>query len=222
MQSLGLELQEESGFSSALVSTLFGLEVQYLIEHSLEGDATEFAGIKQVYGIPEARAQELFESVCRRYVSQLLSIALRLAKKYDEANAMVWMKRLLRYAVYLSDAVPVEVDGSLYTDADKERLIGFYQDEIENIRTANGRAAAGGSSMRNNKIKVDQELAALYEQHGDQTEQLRRMIHINKDRLFRGAQQGVEGMQGGGTRVFADVREKMAAMERGDAVWAWG
>jgi hypothetical protein len=54
VQSLSLNLLTDVGFTEKLVTFLFALEVQYVIENSRESDLPE---VQQAYDIPEERAQ---------------------------------------------------------------------------------------------------------------------------------------------------------------------
>ena len=85
---------------------MYALEVQYLIENGLENDLLE---VQEAYDIPVDRAEEIIEMSCKRYISQLLNLALRGAKKYDEQDAVKWLKQIVKYAVFVNGQV--EADG---------------------------------------------------------------------------------------------------------------
>jgi len=69
------------------------------------------------------------EACCKRYISQLLNLALRAAKKYDERDAAKWLREIVKYAVFVEGAV--EADGNIYSEADKLRLIEFYHGDAD-------------------------------------------------------------------------------------------
>lgn len=124
-QSLGLELQKDAGFNDKLVTYLYALEVQYLVENGLEAELQE---VQEAYNIPVERAEEIVEASCKRYISQLLNLALRAAKKYDEQDALKWLREIIKYAVFVTG--PIDADGNLFSEKDKIRLISFYQAEL--------------------------------------------------------------------------------------------
>ena len=51
---MGLNMRTDAGFSEKLVTYLFALEVQFLVENGRE---TEIPDAQQAYDIPEDRAQ---------------------------------------------------------------------------------------------------------------------------------------------------------------------
>ena len=51
---MGLNLRTDVGFSEKLVTYLFALEVQYLVENGRE---TELQEVQEAYDLPEDRAQ---------------------------------------------------------------------------------------------------------------------------------------------------------------------
>lgn len=118
--SLGYDMKS-IGFNDKLITYLYALEVQYLIENNLEN---ELKDTQESYGIPEDRAEEVISAACKRYISQLLNLALRAAKKYDEKDCVSWIKEILKYSLFVSDSV--DADGNMFTDKDKDRMIEFY------------------------------------------------------------------------------------------------
>jgi hypothetical protein len=125
VQSLGLDMQKDTGFNERLVAYLYSLEVQYLIDNDM---AEELQEIQQAYEIPEERAADIIEVSCVRYLSQILNFALRAAKKYNEVEAVKWGQQILKYAAYVSGKV--DADGNMFTDSDKDRLVSFMSDEL--------------------------------------------------------------------------------------------
>ena len=64
-----------------------------------------------------------FQASCKRFVSQLLNLALRAAKKYDERETVTWMNQIAKYTVFISSAV--DADGNLFKEVSK--LISHLQ-----------------------------------------------------------------------------------------------
>jgi len=124
VQSLGFNMQKETGFNERLVTYLYALEVQYLVENGMESDLKE---IQEAYDIPQDKAEEIIEVCCKRYVNQLLNLALRAAKKYDERETLSWVSEIMKYSQFISGSV--DADGNIYSDKDKERMISFYESE---------------------------------------------------------------------------------------------
>ena len=54
------------------------------------------------------------QASCKRFVSQLLNLALRAAKKYDERETVTWMNQIAKYTVFISSAV--DADGNLFKE----------------------------------------------------------------------------------------------------------
>lgn len=126
VQSLGFNMQKETGFNERLVTYLYALEVQYLVENGMESDLKE---VQEAYDIPEEKATEIIEVCCKRYVDQLLNLALRAAKKYDERETLSWVTEIMKYSPFISDSV--NADGNIYSEKDKERMISFYENDIK-------------------------------------------------------------------------------------------
>ena len=125
VQSLGLDLQKDTGFNERFVAYLFSLEVQYVIDGGMIDELQE---IQQAYDIPEERAEDIIEASCIRYMSQILNFALRAAKKYDETEAVKWGQAVLKYTPFVSRTV--DADGNMFSEPDKDRLISFLHDEL--------------------------------------------------------------------------------------------
>ena len=126
MQSLGLNLQKDVGFNDKLVTYMYALEVQYLIENGLEDQLRD---IQEAYDIPDEQAVGIIESCSKRYINQLLNLALRAAKRYDEKEAVSLAREIVKYARFVEGAV--EADGNIYSEADKLRLIEFYHGDAD-------------------------------------------------------------------------------------------
>lgn len=121
--SLGLNIQKDAGFNSKLIAYMYTLEVQDMIENGLEADLQD---IQEAYDIPRQQAEAIVEATCKRYVSQLLNIALAAAKKYNEVESVKWTQKLAKYMFFFSDSV--DADGNMFSENDKERLITFFRD----------------------------------------------------------------------------------------------
>lgn len=120
--SMGLEIKKDAGFNDKLVTFLYALEVQYMVENGLEEELQE---AQEAYDIPEERAAEIIDACCQRYISQLLNLALRDAKKYNEAGAFEYTSQIMKYAQYISGAV--DADGNVFREEDKTRMLSFYE-----------------------------------------------------------------------------------------------
>jgi len=194
VQSLSLDMKKDTGFNDRLVTYLYALEVQYMVDNGMEDELSE---VTDAYDIPEERAEDIIEVSCKRMVSQLLNLALRGAKRYDERDAMRWLKEILKYAVFISS--PVDADGNLFSEEDKKRLIAFYQAEVDSGE--------------------DAVLLAMIEENGDMTDKLREIINISED--FVAPIQGIEGLLGN-VRRLDQLEADMESTIDGKKTWAWG
>lgn len=189
VQSLGFNLQKDVGFNDKLVAYLYALEVQYLIENGMEDQLKD---IQEAYDIPDESAEKIVEACSKRYINQILNLALRAAKKYDEKGTMVWVKELVKYAVFVEGTV--DADGNIFSEKDKLRLIGFYEssDESEGITTAG--------------IEKD-----------EMAEKLKNMINVTED--YVAPLSGIEGLLGN-VQNLNDlmIADPSANKKR----WAWG
>ena len=84
-----------------MVTYLYALEVQSLIE---SGQEALLGDVREAYDIPEQIASEIVELSCKRYISQLLNLALRAAKRYKEEEAVEWTRQIAKYAVFVDEA----------------------------------------------------------------------------------------------------------------------
>lgn len=193
MESAGVDWRRDLGFNDQLLTYLYALEVQRLVDTGAEEELGE---LQSAYDIPVEHAAEVVEATCKRYISQLLNLALRGAKKYDERDAVAWLKRILKFAPFVSGAI--DADGNLFTEADKARLIEFYHAEME----------SGG----------DAELIGLSKRVGDVREKLRGMIHLTED--FVAPVQGIEGLLGN-VKNLAQLGSDFN-VDEGRKTWAWG
>ena len=159
-------MQKDTGFNAELVTYLYAIEVQYLIENGAESNLPD---IQEVYDIPDDKAAQIIELSCKRYISQLLNFALRSAKRYEELDSIKWMDEISKYAIFVSDKV--DADGTLFNEEHKSRLIEFYEASLKD------RAIASN-------VPYDPELA----------EKLRDMINVTDNYIPPVG--GIEGLLG--------------------------
>ena len=121
--SLDLDMREDIGLNPSVVSYLYSLEVQAAIE---EGEEIELLELQEAYSIPEETAAYIVDVTSRRYISQLLSIGLSHAKKYEEALANSITEKIVNFMDLIEGSV--DADGNLFNEDDKERLVVFFRD----------------------------------------------------------------------------------------------
>jgi len=129
IESVGLSMTGDMGFNDRLRSYLFTLEVQELVDRG--APAEDLIDIQDAYSIPIERAEAIIESACKRYISQLLNLALRAAKKYDEPGAVLYVKRINQYVMFVDEDGSVDADGNIFRKTDKDRLVGFYENHCK-------------------------------------------------------------------------------------------
>jgi len=197
VQSLGLDMQKDTGFNERLITYLYALEVQYLIEN---GQEIELNDIQQSYDIPVDRAQEIIEACCKKYLDQLINLGLRSARKFDDKNTILWIKKILKYAIFVTTAI--DADANLFSEDDKKQLIAVYQTEVD--------------------LKQDQELMNIIEQYADinLTEKLRELINLTEE--YVAPLQGMEGLMGNGKSFKQMEDDKYNEQDNGKKAWAWG
>jgi hypothetical protein len=93
-----------------------------MVENDLINQLVE---AQEAYSIPPDRAQEIVEACCKKYISQVLNLALRDARKYNEKGVIQWTALISKYMQFVSGSV--DADGNKFTEGDKERLILFYE-----------------------------------------------------------------------------------------------
>jgi hypothetical protein len=158
-------MQKDTGFNERLITYLYALEVQYLVEN---GEETELQNVQEAYDIPDERAEAIVEASCKRYVSQLLNLALRAARKYNEPESVRYTKQVAKYAKFVSGQV--DADGTMFSEDDKKRMISFFE-----------------SAMRDeDPDHVDEEYQVA--------EKLRSMINLTEE--FVAPLQGIDGLLG--------------------------
>ena len=180
--SLGLDIQQDTGCTPQVVTFMYALEIQDMIER---GDADGLADAQEGYGIPEERASEMVEVTSRRYVSQILNFALRAARKYNEQEAVLQVKKVLDFAQFIdvSDS-PVDADGNMFSEDDKDRLIAFHEGSKRQMGGVV--ASAGGNeglaeTGSGTSTKEDAEM-------------LRALINLTED--YKPAEGGIDGLLG--------------------------
>jgi hypothetical protein len=177
-------MQTDSGLTPNLLAYLYALEVQYLIEnHQVDG----LMDIQQVYDIPGEAASSIVESLCSRYISQLLNLALRTARRYEEADCVKWVKEILKYAIYVTQ--PVDADGNLFNEDDKKRLIDFYLSDLEAVSTLSKSAATTSEESKDGDNYDD---TADFSNKEVIAQRLQALISIT-DR-YEAPQQGIAGL----------------------------
>jgi len=190
VQSLGLDMQKDTGFNERLVTYLYALEVQALVEQGAEGQLQD---VQEAYDIPEERAAEIVEASCKRYISQLLNLALRAARKYDERQTVEWTRQIVKYVDFVTGTV--DADGNLFDEEDKKRMISFYEGALRDAAKGQGQEA-----------EADTEVC----------DKLRDLVRLTED--FVAPVDGIDGLLGkvSGMQALggdpADDRKK----------WAWG
>ena len=204
VQSLGMDLQKDTAFNEKVVTLLYALEVQWAVEN----DATsELAEVQEAYGIPAERAAAIVEATAERYISQLLNLALRAAKKYDEREAVAWATKVASYVGFVSGSVLA--DGNLFSEDDKERLVQFYEGSLRMaLSDSDSGASASGSAGSSTG------LAAAHPEVAEQSQRLRELIKLSDD--FVPPVEGIDGLLG-------KVQNVGSVSQSGDNKrWAWG
>jgi len=191
--SLGLDVQKDTGFNEKVVTLMYALEVQFAIENDL---TDELAEIQEGYGIPSERAAAIVEATAERFVSQLLNLALRAAKKYDERECVKWTNKVSTYASFITGTVLA--DGNLFSEDDKARLLSFFEGSLK-LSASEGGAGQGGVSSA--------------EQATEATERLRHLIVLSED--FVPPIEGIDGLLG-------SVKGVAGQTEADRKPWAWG
>lgn len=199
MESLDLSISEDAGFTPELLTFMYALEVQGLLE-SGEGEEV-LAEIKElsadVYDIPEERAEEIIQSSTARFLDQVLNLALSEAKNYKEQAAMAHIKQMIKNAAFVAGAITC--DGNMFAEEDKERLISFYLTELDSGE--------------------DQELVELTQRYGNMEKKFREMIQLSSE--YEGPEYGLDGLMGQVGDLQALQREKLAKMAAGEKEWTW-
>jgi len=122
---LGLNLKSDIDFKDDALGLMFTSEVQYLIETGREDEIQE---AQEAYDIPPVMAKAIISWTCRKYVSELLNLALMASCKYREEECVSWTKEILKYTPYFEGRV--DADGLLFREEDVNRMIDFYESAL--------------------------------------------------------------------------------------------
>lgn len=87
-------MRTDTGFNGKLVAYLYALEVQYMVDNDLE---RKFAEAQETYGIPPETVQQVVEACCKRFSTQVLNLALREVRKYNEKRCFEWVQLVAKY-----------------------------------------------------------------------------------------------------------------------------
>ena len=185
-------MKKDTGFNDKLLTYLYALEVQAMIEND---ELDELKDIQEAYDIPDDKAEMIVEACSKRFVNQLLNLALRAAKKYDEKETMRYAKSIAKYAVFINGIV--EADANIYSESDKARLINFFANS------------------------EDPEMLERYPTDSDaraeMTEKLTSIIHLTEE--YVAPLQGIEGLLGNSQNLNdLMIADPKANKKR----WAWG
>lgn len=179
--SLGLDVQKDTGCNAQVVTYMYALEIQEMIE---SGDTDNLLDAQEGYGIPEERASEMVEATCRRYIGQILNFALRAARKYNEQECVLQTQKVLDYAQFIDlGEGAVDADGNMFSEDDKERLITFYEGSKRSLAGV-AAAAAGQEGLAEVVGDSDKEVAQT----------LRSLINLTED--YKPAEGGIDGLLG--------------------------
>jgi hypothetical protein len=188
---------KDLGFNERLVTYLYSLEVQDVIQ---KGREDELQDIQEFYNIPQDKAASIIESSAKRYLSQLFNLAFRGAKRYDEKDTLMWLKEIVKYVQFISEDNRVECDGNLFSEKDKERLLSYFENSFMN----NDKLSDGTPEMSESKIT-------------EMSDALRRIIYLTDD--YVAPLSGIQGLLGGMT----DLNEIMLSDPSANRKrWAWG
>jgi hypothetical protein len=185
-------MKKDTGFNDKLITYLYALEVQSMIEND---EVDELKDLQDAYDIPEEKAEMIVDACSKRYINQLLNLALRAAKKYDEKDCMRWMKSIAKYAVFVSGTV--DADENMYSENDKARMINFYENSEDPDLVSQSPL---GSESRLEMV-----------------ERLKSIINLTED--YVAPLQGIEGLLGN----VQNLNELMVADPKANKKrWAWG
>lgn len=198
-----MDIRKDVGFSDKLITYMYALEVQDLVD---QGREEELQDVMEAYDIPEDRAADIVEACCKRYISQLLNLGLRAAKKYDEKEALQWMREIAKYSQFVTGTV--DADGTLFDEEDKKRMISFYQTELESTQS---------SSEDAEKETSENELALREDENriAEECDRLRDMINLTES--FVPPTLGIAGLLGNAI----GLNEMSMDSGKGKKQWAW-
>lgn len=153
-----MTFREDLECSEEDLSVMFAVEVQQLLQDSRDAELKE---VQLSYGIDDEIAAMIIESTSRICMSELVNKGLAAISVFKERDALVLLKRMLRYAKYITTGT-VEGDGGNFKQSHKDDLIACYANEV--------------------RAGTDPEILAL-EAQGDQAQRLRDLIELNPEYL---------------------------------------
>jgi hypothetical protein len=178
-----------------MVGSLFALEIQHIIENE---HSEEFTEVQEGYRVDSETASTIVELVCKRYVSQLLSVALGFARRLREEDVVKWTDLIVKYAKYFDGQVPA--DGTLFNQDDKQRLISYYLDAMEQRFEAAAEEAEASGQFDEDQFSFE----ALNEMQRSLSAKLHEMIHL--DPTFVPSEYGMNSFLGEGAPTLNDMQ----------------
>lgn len=226
------------GFNSIMLSVLFALEVQALVE---QGRETEIGDLQQVYGLSETQAVSLVEVATKRYLSQVITLALRAAKRYDEGDAVRWVNTVAKYAVFMPETAKIAADANLYRAEDIDRLVTFFLTDLESkvdaartrlndLRSHPTSVQTVGENDDDTKssspdddsaeVRAAEEELALLQAVDAQAvaERIKSLVFLTRDYVPPG--RGTEGLMGKAADLKAHEEERKNPSD-GKRKWSW-
>lgn len=215
--SLGFTIQE-IGFSPVFVSLLFAMEVQDAIETHRED---ELRDIQELYDFEASSAVLIIEASVKRYLSQVMALALSAAKRFNEPVAVDLATTILRYLPMISDTVKIAADGNLFRPADVERLVSFYLADVDNqvaeIQQSLQDPASSTSIDENERLRLEERLASLSAlDRRALADRFQRVIFLTKD--FIPPQQGIAGLMG---KIRRETNDDGVDLGKERKKWSW-
>lgn len=169
---MGWELKD-LGFKPRLMSSLYALEVQQLINVQDESDvdgsglAAELKDALSYYELSEEVAAEIIPLTCTRFLQQEVQLLLRAAKSFNEGETVMRARNVLRFAQFVDPETRIAADLSSFSEVDKSRIADFYLASME-----------------------DSDLEAA----GANVERLRKLITLTED--YEPPENGMDGLLG--------------------------
>lgn len=213
--SLGFTIQE-IGFSPVFVSLLFAMEVQDAIETQRED---ELRDLQELYDFEASTAVLIIEASVKRYLSQVIALALSAAKRFNEPVAVDLATTILRYLPMISDTVKIAADGNLFRPADVERLVSFYLADVDNQITEIQQTLQDSNSTTDEteRLRLEEQLATLSQLDRRATaDRFQRVIFLTKD--FVPPQQGIAGLMG---KIRRETNDEGVDLGKERKKWSW-
>lgn len=191
---MGLDWIEDLHFTPSMVGSLFALEIQYMVEHDL---AEEFVDAQEIYRIDPETASGIVELVCKRYVSQIVAVALRFARQCKEEETVKWTEPIIKFGKYFSGSI--SADAALYKEDDKQRLINYYLHNLERKFYAEAEAAEVAGTYDEEQFSPE----VLADMMSSVSGKLNEAIYL--DPKFVPSEYGVSGLLGDGTPTLSEM-----------------